>query len=154
MATHLTDDSDYELEKALEIKRRDGSLIREKSRMLLEEGLPTIYARMSAQDVSTSAFMEIMKYLAELGDMKPKTAAPVVVPGAGFSITINVPQNAVGPAPVIIEGTASPVSSEETIDALPSFDDALPDAPPNFNTPDFQFNHDLMLPAAEEYIEP
>ncbi len=143
-------DTDYDLEEVLEAKRLDGSLIRDKSRALIEVGLDKVYPRLVDPDIPTSALMEIMKYLAEIGDMKPKKEAVQAATGPGFSITINIPQ-AGGAPPITIEGTATPVSTE--------FDDeddedeeeptlALTGEPPevNFNTLDFQFNTDLMLP--------
>lgn len=138
-------DRDYQLKDVLDTYRRDGSMIREKSRVLLEEGLDKIYPRLVDPDIPTSAFMELMKFLAEIGDMKPKANTQQQNSGPGFSITINIPQPD-GKPPVVIEGHSTPVRSEdgemvETM-ALPEMDE-LPAPPVNFNTIDFQFNHDL-----------
>jgi len=136
-------DRDYQLEEVLETYRRDGSMIREKSRVLVEEWLDRVYPRMVDPDIPTSALMEIGKTLIELGDLKPKKDITPTQTGPGFSITINIPQSD-GKPPITIEGTATPVApvgsdDDDTVEELP----APPTGETNFNTPDFQFNHDL-----------
>lgn len=146
-----TQNSDYNLEDVLEAKRRDGSLIREKARVLTEDWLDKVYPRMCDPDISTTALMDIGKTLMELGDLKPKKDITPAQTGPGFSITINIPTSQPnGHDPIVIEGVALPVepdyaapySSEpdDTEDLLPALDGA---GPVNFNTLDFQFNHDL-----------
>jgi len=108
-------DRDYDLREVLDTFRRDGSMIQGKARVLLEEWLEKLYPRMCDPEVSTGTLLDIGKLLMELGDMKPKAAAQPT-PGAGFSITISIPQ-ADGKAPITIEGTAQPADSSE-FDAL------------------------------------
>ena len=114
--------------------------IRGKARALLDDKMDEVYRRLSDADMPTSAFMEVMKFLAELGDMKPKKDTGPVQQGPGFSITINIPQ-ADGKPPITIDATATPVPSDtdDMVEDLP----ALPAGETNFNTLDFRFNHDL-----------
>jgi hypothetical protein len=88
--------SDYELQQVLAAMRRDGSLIREKARVLTEDGLAELYRRMQDGELSTSTFLDVMKYLAEVGDLKPKQHN-TPQSGPGFSITINIPQEKTEP---------------------------------------------------------
>ena len=107
-------DRDYELRDVLDTFRRDGSMIREKARVLIEEWLEKIYPRMCDVETSTSSLLDIGKALMELGDMKPKANQPVAT-GPAFSVTISIPQGD-GKAPITIEGTAStpsPVAEAE-----------------------------------------
>lgn len=106
-------DRDYNLEEVLAAFRRDGSLIREKARVLTEEGLEYLYRRMVDEDLSTSAFLDVLKYLAEIGDLKPKTSQQLTAPGPGFSITINIPGQTT--PPITIEGEATPVENSENV---------------------------------------
>lgn len=131
---------DYLLQDILDSYSLDEVKIRGKARALLDDRMDEVYRRLSDQDIPTSAFMEIMKFLSEIGDMKPKKDIAPANPGAGFSITINIPQ-ADGKPPVTIEGRSTPIRSE-----LDDEDEELPtlsDGPMNFNTLDFRFNHDL-----------
>jgi len=100
-------DTDYDLEKALETYRKDGSLIREKARMLVEKWLDQVYPRMVSSETPTSVLLDMGKALMELGDLKPKNQPVPQQQGAGFSITINVPSPN-GGKPVVIEGTLAP----------------------------------------------
>lgn len=102
---------DYELREVLDVFRRDGSLIKEKARVLTEEGLERLYARMILDDLPTSAFLDIMKYLAEIGDLKPKQSKEPVNTGPGFSITINIPQPD-GKPPIILEAESHRVEED------------------------------------------
>ena len=94
--------SDYVLADVLEQMRRDGSLIREKARVLTEDGLEKLYHRMSMEDLPHNVLLDIMKYLAEIGDLKPKTSDKTAQQGPGFSITINIPQT--NDEPITLEG--------------------------------------------------
>ena len=125
-------DSDYNMDEVLGTYRLDGSMLRSKSRVLLEDWIERIYPRMQDDTTPTSTLLDIGKTLIELGDMKPKTNSQPVQQGPGFSITINIPQ-AEGKPPITIEGTALPVESveeqeveafledaaEETLNAIP-----------------------------------
>ena len=136
-------DRDYELEKVLDTYRRDGSMIREKSRVMTEEGLEPLYRRMVDPDIPTSALLEIMKFLSELGDLKPKKELAQTNQGPAFSITINIPQSD-GKPPITIEGTASPVTSDpDDTDANEDMVAALPERTTQFTAPGFDLDTDL-----------
>ena len=114
-------DSDYNMDEVLNTYRLDGSMLRSKSRVLLEDWIERIYPRMQDDTTPTSTLLDIGKTLIELGDMKPKTNAQPVNTGPGFSITINIPQ-AEGKPPITIEGTALPVEPVEEEEAPPLID--------------------------------
>lgn len=135
-------DRDYEIQQVLDVYRRDGSMIREKAKVLVEEWLDKVYPRMMDPELPTSALMEIGKTLIELGDLKPKKDLATQNTGPGFSITINIPQSD-GKPPITIEGTAQPsyTSDEDDTDET---QEILPAPPVNFNTPAMDFNMDLM----------
>lgn len=123
-------DTDYDMDEVLATYRLDGSMLRSKSRVLLEDWIERIYPRLQDQTTPTSTLLDIGKVLIELGDMKPKTNAQPVATGPGFSITINIPQSN-GAEPIVIEGVASPVDSAE------DEGDALLDQKPGIALPDF-----------------
>jgi len=61
-------ETDYELSQELERRRRDGSLIRLKARMIVEtEGLPRLYAMLGDTSIKPADRLEAMKILARLG---------------------------------------------------------------------------------------
>lgn len=134
-------DRDYDLREVLDVFRRDGSMIREKAKVLVEEWLEKVYPRMCDPDLPTSALMEIGKTLIELGDLKPNKNVQQGPTGPAFSITIQIPQ-ADGKPPITIEGTPLPHTSDE--DDIDNALDALPTPPINFNTGAMDFNFDLM----------
>jgi hypothetical protein len=105
--------SDYVLEEVLEAMRKDGSLIREKARVLTEDGLERLYRRMCDNDLPHGVLLDIMKYLAEIGDLKPKTLKDPSNAGPGFSITINIPQQ--NSEPVTLEGSFTDVDDRKSI---------------------------------------
>ena len=131
---------DYLLQDILDSYSLDEVKIRGKARALLDDRMDEVYKRLSNAELPTSAFMEIMKFLAEIGDMKPKKDLGPVQQGPGFSITINIPQSG-GAPPVTIDAVATPVGSD--VDDMDDTLAELPLGPTNFNTLDFQFNHDL-----------
>lgn len=106
--------TDYELQAVIEELRKDGSLIREKARVLTEEGLKALYARMQDETMPTGTYLDIMKYLAEIGDLKPKQST-TPQQGPGFSITINIPQKNAEP----ITLTSVPVENDGIIEEVP-----------------------------------
>lgn len=108
-------DTDYDLDEVLGTYRLDGSMLRSKSRVLLEDWIERIYPRLQDQTTPTSTLLDIGKVLIELGDMKPKTNAQPVNTGPGFSITINIPQSD-GKPPITIEGTAVPTTEVEEVE--------------------------------------
>lgn len=115
-------DSDYQLNDVLETYRLDGSLIRQKARVLTEAGLDRAYAILMDPDTPRSVFIDLMKYLMTLGDMVPKqTAQPQQ--GPAFSIQINIPGQS---QPMVIDAT--PVAAATNpIDADPTELPPLPD---------------------------
>lgn len=134
-------DSDYNMDEVLSTYRLDGSMLRSKSRVLLEDWIERIYPRMQDDTTPTSTLLDIGKTLIELGDMKPKTNSQPVQQGPGFSITINIPQ-AEGKPPITIEGTALPVESveEQEVDAL--LEDAAEETFNAIPVPDFDLEED------------
>lgn len=152
------EDRDYKTTDILEVYRKDGSMIREKSRVLVEVWLDKIYPRLVDPDLPTSGLLEIGKALIELGDLKPKNSALQQVTGPGFSITINIPQS--GAEQPVIEGTAEVVTkpkkskakvrndAAEELDALPPMPDHI-----GIKVPDFELTDDLMGPVLETYDE-
>lgn len=138
---------DPEIEDALAEMRRDGSLIREKSRLMVETWLERIYPRMVSTETPTSTLVEIGKTLIELGDLKPKKDLAVAATGPAFSITIQLPDTN-GGKPITITSTTTPENAEYT--EVETLDD-LPPAPVNFNLPSFALNSDLTsLPPQED----
>ena len=158
-------DRDYKTADVLDQYRYDGSMIRPKARVLTEDLLDKMYGRIQDPDVSTSTLLDIGKFLMELGDMKPKQAAP---PSSQekFSVTINIPQQH-GP-PINVTGvmvgdsiSGVEVDGDPVID-LPSFaagviDESEPPelaaaevepdlGPVPFRIPDFSINADLIGP--------
>ena len=149
--SNLTTDSDYELEKVLQSYRIDGSMIRGKSRALVEVWLDRLYPRMVDPNISTSGLLEVGKVLIELGDLKPKRDLLPTQTGPNFSISINIPQ-ANGAAPIVITGHATDVE-----DADYSEEDSLKD-PDSLNTarpsaldylPSLESNSDLTAGCSE-----
>lgn len=131
-----TNQRDAELEALLAEFRRDGSLIREKARLLTEDGLEELYRRMQTGDTPTSVFLDIMKYLAEVGDLKPKQSN-TPQQGPAFSITINIPGT----------DTTPPI----TLDATSVEDTPLGDAPIKLlDGFDVTVNEDLSAGSVEE----
>lgn len=149
------EDRDYKTADVLEVYRKDGSMIREKSRVLVEVWLDKIYPRLVDPDLPTSGLLEIGKALVELGDLKPKNTTLQQTTGPGFSITINIPQS--GQTIDVIEGTSEVVTKPrkskakvriEELDALPPMPDHI-----GIKVPDFELTDDLMGPVLEAYDE-
>ena len=134
-------DSDYNMDEVLNTYRLDGSMLRSKSRVLLEDWIERIYPRMQDDTTPTSTLLDIGKTLIELGDMKPKTNAQPVNTGPGFSITINIPQ-AEGKPPITIEGTALPVESVEEQEVEAFLEDAAEETLSAIPVPDFDLEED------------
>ena len=134
-------DSDYNMDEVLSTYRLDGSMLRSKSRVLLEDWIERIYPRMQDDTTPTSTLLDIGKTLIELGDMKPKTNSQPVQQGPGFSITINIPQ-AEGKPPITIEGTALPVESVEEQEVEAFLEDAAEETLSAIPVPDFDLEED------------
>ena len=134
-------DSDYNMDEVLNTYRLDGSMLRSKSRVLLEDWIERIYPRMQDDTTPTSTLLDIGKTLIELGDMKPKTNSQPVQQGPGFSITINIPQ-AEGKQPITIEGTALPVESVEEQEVEALLEDAAEEIFNAIPVPDFDLEED------------
>lgn len=90
----MTKDTDYSLPEVLDTYRKDGSLIREKARVLAETWLDQIYPRLVDQDTPTPQLLDIGKELFKLGDLLPKVNAPTGPSGPAFSISINIGEDA------------------------------------------------------------
>jgi len=144
------EDRDYKLQEILETYRRDGSLIREKSRVLVETWLDQIYPRLIDPDMPTSGLLDIGKVLIELGDLKPKNSVAQQTSGPGFSITINVPSHTGAPI-TVIDGTATVAEENNKPPELEDLDElsAMPEHI-GIKVPDFDLNDDLMGPQLEE----
>jgi hypothetical protein len=65
--------------------------IRGKSCALVEVGLDRLFPYLNDPETSAGTVLAIMRDLTKLGDLEPKKEAPVAAPGAGFSISINLP---------------------------------------------------------------
>lgn len=117
-----TPDKDYDVDDVMEIWRRDGSLLREKARILLEaEGMPKIFLKLQDSELPHSVFIDLVKVLVELGDMKPKqNTQNVAQTGPQFSISITIPSIGGNP-PVVIQG--------EAIEIAPEIAQLAPDVP-------------------------
>lgn len=117
-------DTDYELDDVLSTYRLDGSMLKAKARVLLEDWVERIYPRIQDETTPTNTLLDIGKVLIELGDMKPKNQVTQQASGPGFSITINIPQND-GKAPIVIEGSAQQIDPEDDDeqDTITSSDD-------------------------------
>ena len=90
----MTKDTDYSLPEVLDTYRKDGSLIREKARVLAEVWLDRIYPRLADDDTPTPQLLDIGKELFKLGDLLPKVNAPTGPSGPAFSISINIGEDA------------------------------------------------------------
>lgn len=107
------DEVDYNLEEELERRRKDGSLIKLKARMIMEsEGLPSLHGMLSDREVKPADRLQAMKLLASLGDLEPRGIA-VNTGGPAMVIQFNIPTPG-KPAPItdVIETTAEPVVTE------------------------------------------
>lgn len=135
-----TPDTDYNLPELLGTYRKDGSLIREKARVLVEDWLDRIYPRMQDPETPTSTLLAIGESLIRLGDLAPKAGAASTTPGSGFSITINIPQQ--NGESITITGrqaeTAEPAPMLDITDFNP-----LPPKPQWIPVPDFNLNAEL-----------
>jgi hypothetical protein len=140
----MADDSrnrDYDLDDVLTRYRLDGTTVREKARLTLDEQfMPQAWRRMADEHAPTSTIVELAKVLIDLGDMKPKpSTTPTNAPG--FSITINIPQSD-GKPPIVIEGETIPTADDtQDSDEIPGTNPTalLPPDPVNFNTPAMDF---------------
>ena len=90
----MAKDTDYSLPEVLDTYRKDGSLIREKARVLAEQWLDQIYPRLVDPEIPTPQLLDIGKELFKLGDLLPKTNAPTGPSGPAFSISINIGEDA------------------------------------------------------------
>ena len=62
-----------------------------KARILAEDLLPDAYKMAKDREISPAVRAKMIENLVEWGDLKPKNNANLTPPGAGFSITINLP---------------------------------------------------------------
>lgn len=132
--------ADPEIEAALEEFRRDGTMIREQARLLVEAWLTKVYPHIVSPNTSAGSLIEFGKVLIDLGDLKPKKDLQPANTGPAFSITIQIPDgNNIKPVTI----TASPVEDAEYTE--PETPAVLADTTPtNFNLPSFALNSDLF----------
>jgi len=62
-----------------------------KARILAEDLLPDAYKMAKDREISPAVRAKMIENLVEWGDLKPKNNTNLAAPGAGFSITINLP---------------------------------------------------------------
>jgi hypothetical protein len=62
-----------------------------KARILAEDLLPDAYKMAKDREISPAVRAKMIENLVEWGDLKPKNNTNLAPPGAGFSITINLP---------------------------------------------------------------
>jgi hypothetical protein len=95
----------------------NGFSIQAKSRLLAEDLLPTMYHLARDPDAPAAARVKIFENFVELADAKPKATA--VAPGAGFSITINIPQvGQQAPQTLVLEAN-SPENPQKALEEAP-----------------------------------
>lgn len=135
-----TPDTDYNLPDLLGTYRKDGSLIREKARVLVEDWLDRIYPRMQDPETPTSTLLAIGESLIRLGDLAPKQGAQGAPAGAGFSITINIPQQ--NGESITITGRAAEEPAAQPMLDITDFN-PLPPKPQWIPVPDFNLNAEL-----------
>lgn len=84
---------------ALQKLQLDGSMTRDKMRILIDMyGTPKLYDYLVDDRTTFSMFMEIMNFMAKLGDMFPKPNVSTLGAGAGsFSVNIIIPEGGAGP---------------------------------------------------------
>lgn len=86
--------------------RESGFSFAAKCRVLAEDLLPNAYHMVKDPDVPAAVRAKVIENLVEWADLKPKRDSTTTLPGAGFSITINLPsaaQLAAGKTSEIVE---------------------------------------------------
>lgn len=144
----------HEAEQVLMRSRLDGSLVKDKARILVDLYVVDRLAD-EVRDRKNANWLEHARMLIRLGDMEPKSNQAVQGAGTGFSVNIVIPQG--GQAP----GAHNPLPAAEvpttlTLDVTPTLiasnpDTELPPKPEGFKMQDFQLTRDLIgpqLPAA------
>jgi hypothetical protein len=84
-------DSHVDLDKELAKCGGDPTLLREMARRMMPDWFAKVYGKMMDPEIPTGALLSIGDKLIQVGDLAPKKEAPVAAPGAGFSISINLP---------------------------------------------------------------
>lgn len=103
--------------------KENGFSFSAKSKVLAEDLLPVAYHMARDEETPAAVRAKIIENLVEWADLKPKKAVEGV-PGAGFSITINLPTSAATPKePVTLQADANDVLLPP-----PGFAGSLPDA--------------------------
>lgn len=88
-----------------------------KSRILAEDLLPIAYHMARDPDVPAAVRAKMLENIVEWGDLKPKKAdATVQAAGAGFSITISLPDTTKTPEPVQNVIDITPSDEESTLE--------------------------------------
>jgi hypothetical protein len=125
-------DVDYELEEELTRKRRDGSLIRDKAKMVVEAMLDVLARKGLNPETSDAVRFQILDRMVDLGDLKPKpNAMPTGQGGAAFAVQIILPPGAAAPGhPNVLTAQAHQVATPQApIIEIPFASDELPPAP-------------------------
>lgn len=134
-----TTETDYELRDELEVKRKDGSLIRDKCRMLVEDVIiPQAFYALTDPEASHATKLDYARQIIDIADVKPKPN--VQPPGAGFAVNIVIPEHGAKPTlnvtPATIDGVAIERAAPHTLEPDPLA--AQPAAAPvPFKVPDF-----------------
>ncbi|MGZ5183589.1 MAG: hypothetical protein ACXWCO_00655 [Caldimonas sp.] len=127
--------ADYDLAEEIRAGRADGSLLRRKARLLLEAmGFPHMAKVLANPNAPDSSKMDVLKFLLELGDMKPKQAQ-VASGGTGLTVNISLPAGFVPGAPQPNQG---PTIIDITPDPLKAPDPEPPAEVPTIKIPDFK----------------
>lgn len=135
-------------------------LLTSKFRMMAEDLAVDIYRSAKSNAGGTELMMEAFKHFAKLGMLEPKQAAQTVaLPGAGFSISINLPEpsaarTAEGPrnvtppqAPVIDIKNLGRARAPTTVAAAQT--DDVPPKPPGLRVPDFDMSRPMVAAVDE-----
>lgn len=151
-----TTDADYDVTEELGVLRKDGTLIRDKARMLVEEVfLPQAFYAMTDPDASHQTRLDYAKQIIEIADVKPKQNQAQA--GGGFTVNIMIPDQGkpmLSVTPVAtLDGVAIEPRTPEPVEPVK----APPAVAPPFRVPDFQgvrmpgallaLNDDLRGPA-------
>jgi hypothetical protein len=111
-------DADYVLDDVMRTYRLDGTMAREKARVLVEgPWMDRVYHAIMDPELPRSTLLAIGQTLIKLGDLEPKKDAPAAQAGPGFSITINIPQQD-GKPPITIKGTSQAIDADAEEDLI------------------------------------
>ncbi len=98
----------------IEAIQEDPALIQPIARAMGAINLNNLFVKVTHPDASITQQMEFQRLVNKLGRLEPE--ATVAAPGAGFSITINIPDTATSKA-TTIEATATHCEDAEEVGA-------------------------------------